>query len=391
MPFLTDLENSVTTSFAAVANPFGAALLGVFTPAFVIGFGIWISIIAYDVAFGSSDEPFSSLFKKIGKIFLIGTLALRGWPEVADLLGGIRDAWAGGGNISTTLHTALIDPLAAVWVELWRWFAQNMQPLSWTDIVDILNIIVIFIATVVMFALMSLAVGVFAAVALAMFLVANTIFTLLLAVGPFFLLCLAFPFLQRFFESFIGSVMTAIFALGFTVLMVLFVSNLFGLNNMASIVPSATATVSVQEFSRFGKSMAALFATKLVTAALIIYLYYKVFDLAAALGGGLNMGSNVIRGASRLISASRSGSRNSTNPANGSVNRIAQGSSGGGNAARNAGRGVGAVARAGAANVARIASQGAGAVAGISRSARSGSSFAYNRTASARNSINSVG
>ena len=30
------------------------------------------------------------------------------------------------------------------------------------------------------------------------------------------------------------------------------------------------------------------------TALLIIYLYYKVFDLAAALGGGLNMGNNLV-------------------------------------------------------------------------------------------------
>lgn len=398
MGFLADTETAVTTGFTTVANTFGAGLLGTFRPAFIVGFTIWITLIAYETAFGKSEDGFTYIFTKIGRIFLIGVLALYGWPEVADLLGGIKDGFVGGGTMSATLETNLIDPITALWARLFQWFGDVLSSVGWTELGRLFSSIALFMLLFVAYALLSLAVAVFGVVALAMFLVANSIFILLMAMGPFFLLCLAFPFTQRFFETYIGNVMTSVFAMAFTVLMVMFVAGLFGLVNIQSVIPTATDETTVtQEI----KSLAVLFASKAAMSLLIIYLYYKVFDLAAALGGGLNMGNNMVGGVRAIMKDLQRGA----NARSSSRNQIGQGGGGGGGggggASQRAGRanstftGMGlsaagsaisgtaraAIAAGGAAaSGGRLAASGAGrAAVGVGRAAGAVGRFAYNR------------
>lgn len=394
MGFLADTETAVTTGFTAVANTFGAGLLGVFRPAFITGFTIWITLIAYEVAFGKSEEGFTYIFTKIGKIFLIGVLALYGWPEVADLLGGIKDGFVGGGTMSTTLETNLINPITALWASLFQWFGDALSVVGWTQLGRLFSTLALFALLFGAYALLSLAVAVFGVVALAMYLVANSVFILLLAIGPFFLLCLAFPFTQRFFETYIGNVMTSIFAMAFTVLMLMFVAGLFGLVGIQNVIPTAAdeTTVITQI-----KSLAVLFSAKAAMSLLIIYLYFKVFDLAAALGGGLNMGNNMVGGVRSIMKDLQrsAGGKNNTR------NQVSQGNGGGGagagssqragrangtftgmalaaagpaiSGATRAGMAIGGTAAAGAGTVGRIAAYGTGRATGaVGR-------FAYNR------------
>ena len=397
MGFLVDTETAVTTGFTAVANTFGAGLLGTFRPAFIVGFTIWIMLIAYEVAFGKAEDGFTYLFTKIGKIFLIGVIALYGWPEIAELLNATKDGFVGASTISAILENQLLNPIDLLWDALFAWVGTTLAPLGFTDIGDIVRVLFVFSVTALAYAGMTLAVGLFCAISLAMFLVASSIFVLLLAIGPFFLLCLAFPFLQRFFETFIGNVMTSILAMAFTVLLVFFVASFFDLTNINTVVPTAPTLAT---FANDATSLAALFASKLGMAVLIIYLYFKVFDLAAALGGGLNMGNNMVGGVRNIVRDLQRNSGGGARSASSTVNQISQGSSGGGassagtaRAARAnstftgmamgaASRPVGAIgssAIAGAGNVARIASYGAGRAAGaIGR-------FAYNRNAQVSN------
>jgi type IV secretion system protein VirB6 len=404
MGFLAETETAVTTGFASVANTFGAGLLGIFRPVFIIGFTIWITLIAYEVAFGKSEDGFTYIFTKIGKIFLIGVLALYGWPEVADLLGGIKDGFVGGSTMATTLETNLINPVTELWVRLFQWFAEALKAVGWGSLGRLFSTIVLFMLLFVVYALLSVLVAVFGVVALAMYLVANSVFILLLAIGPFFLLCLAFPFTQRFFETYIGNVMTSIFAMAFTVLMVLFVAGLFGLVGIQNSIPTAADETTV---SANIKSLVVLFSAKAAMSLLIIYLYYKVFDLAAALGGGLNMGNNMVGGVRSIMKdLQRSGAGRNTTP-----NQVSQGNGGGGgggssqragrangtftgmalaaaspaiSGAARAGIALGGSAAAGAGNVGRIAAVGAGNVGriaayGAGRAAGAVGRFAYNR------------
>ncbi|MDR7380430.1 type IV secretion system protein VirB6 [Rhodoferax ferrireducens] len=394
MGFLTDTETAITSGFTAVANTFGAGLLGTFRPAFIVGFTIWITLISYEVAFGKSEDSFTYIFTKIGKIFLIGVIALYGWPELADLLNGVKEGFVGSNTMSTVLETNLIDPMTALWAKLFEWFTAALNDVGWTELGRLMSTLALFSLLFLAYALMSAAVAVFGVIALAMYLVANSVFILLLAIGPFFLLCLSFPFMQRFFETYIGNVMTSILAMAFTVLMVMFVAGLFGLVGIQTIVPTATDESTVTNMI---KSMAVLFAAKAAMSLLIIYLYYKVFDLAAALGGGLNMGNNMVGGVRAIMKDVQRGAA----AGNKTGNQVSQGGGGGGggggsshragranstftgmglsaagsaiSGTARAGMSVGGAAAASAGNVGRIAANGAGRAAGaVGR-------FAYNR------------
>jgi type IV secretion system protein VirB6 len=403
MGFLADTETAITSGFASVANTYGAGLLGIFRPAFIVGFTIWITLIAYEVAFGKSEEGFGYIFTKIGKMFLIGVIALYGWPSLAELLSAVKDGFVGGSTISTVLETNLINPIAALWARLYEWYTAAIHDVGWTELGRLMSTVALFILLFLAYGVMSLVVAVFACVSLAMYLIANSIFILLLAIGPFFLLCLGFPFLQRFFETYIGNVMTAILGMAFTVLMVMFVATLFGLIGIQNIVPAAADESTVTSEI---KSMAILFAAKAAMSLLIIYLYYKVFDLAAALGGGLNMGNNLVNGVRSILRDMQGGARGRNSTTN---NTIAQGSSGGGaTASQRASAGnrtftgmalsagsravspaisaVGQTAIAGAQNVGRIAGYGGVMAANAAgRAVGAVGRYAYNRYSQYRN------
>jgi type IV secretion system protein VirB6 len=329
MSFLTDIETAVTSGFTAVATSYGATLLGAFRPVFIIGFSIWILLISYETAFGKSEDGMTYILSKIFRIFLIGTLALYGWPEVSDLLIGIKEGFVPTGTVSAALEASFITPMTNIYDALYTW-AGNVISSSATgfaifNVVKLMMVLIFVIILFLAFAVFAIMIGLIGALTLAMFLVANSVFILLLAVGPFFLLCLAFPFTQRFFETYIGSVMTAILAMGFTYLMISFVASLFGFASTGALFPPALDSDSAIANI---KSVAVYFCAQSAKTLLIIYMYYKVFDLAAALGGGLNIGNNMI-GAIRTIArdaVSRDSGSKSANPS--VVNQINQGTSG---------------------------------------------------------------
>lgn len=393
MPFLNTLETNITSAFVGTAATYGGSLLAAFRPAFVAGFGIWITLIAYEVAFGKSEDGFTYIFTKIGKVFLIGTFALLGWPELNETFLGIKEGFVPTGSLSNVIESNLIAPMEKIWVDMWSWFGSTIDALGFLDLGKIFGLLFVFLMLILAYASMALIVALFGAVALAMFLVANSIFVLLLAMGPFFLLCLAFPFTQRFFESFVGSVMTALIAMGFTVVMINFVSTYFGLSPTSAIFPS---TANPAGAAAEAKTIAAFFGARFVTALLLVYIYYKVFDLAAALGGGLNMGNNMIGGV-RSIMRDLQKSGGAGTSSNSNTNQISQGGGGGGAPARAAGgnrtltgmaaSAVGSVggaaagaAAAGARNLGSMASYGAGRALGAGTAA-------YNRYSQSQNRI----
>jgi len=205
-----------------------------------------------------------------------------------------------------------------------------------------------------------------------------------MAVGPFFLLCLSFPVTQKFFETWTGAVMTAIMAMTFTALLAVMAASLLGLNT----VVTATTTIDWSGGYDFIVAMLA----KCGYALLLVYLYYKVFDLAASLGGGMNMGNNMT-GAVRTLARDlmrQSGGRGGS----GGANSLGQGRGG---SAPSGGTGRGGFRDAVAANHSLtgmgITAGGRAAMAGASAAGRGARAvggagaqigrFAYNRGAAA--------
>jgi type IV secretion system protein VirB6 len=292
MSFLGDFETAVTGFLTTVAAS-GAGIVGIFQGAFVVGFMIWIMVIGYDVAYGRSEEPLGYLMKKVFRIFFIGTFALYAWPQIGNLLIGVKDGLvvglSGGPNISSILDTALITPMYNFGIALHDWPANNITSFSLFSPLTQVYQIVYWLLMCLAFVVLAAVVVTVCIVALSMFLVALTCFSLLMAVGPFFLLCMAFPFLQRFFETYIGNVLTAALGMAFTAMLVTIVGGLLDIN---TITASMTATTDYVDFRTFILA----FLTKAASGLLLIYMFFKVFNLAASLGGGLNMGNNLVAG-----------------------------------------------------------------------------------------------
>jgi type IV secretion system protein VirB6 len=297
MTFLAEIETAVNAGFRGVAETFGGGLLATFRPVFIVGFAIWITLIAYETAFGKNEDGITYTLTKIFRMFLIGTIALNGWPLVSELLDGIRVGFVGNGVISGVLESKLINPMVALYTSLFAWYGAAIEALGFYELAELVKVTGLFALVFIVYFAMAIAIAVVCIISLAMFLIASSTFTLLLAIGPFFLLCLAFPFTQRFFETYIGNVVTAILAMAFTVLLVLFVSNFFGLSNAGVWVVPVTGSEDI--FLR-AKSLMIVFAGKAAIALLIVYMYFKIWDLAAALGGGLNLGNNIV-GATRSL------------------------------------------------------------------------------------------
>jgi type IV secretion system protein VirB6 len=290
----------------------GNALIWYFQQAFVVGFMIWIMIIGYDVIYGRSEESLGYMMKKIFRIFFIGTFALFAWPQLAELFMGVRDALVrglagdltiidSGGTrrvvtISAILDAKLIDPLYTGWfLPWWDWLGSSAASFSSapSPAKDY------WVATGGVFAVVGgIALGI-SVLSLSLYLLSSVCFSLLLAIGPIFLLCLVFPFLKRYFESWCGALITCCLAMAFTALLV----SLIGL---VTDIGSVTPPTSITDYAEFRTYVTGLFP-RAAAGLFVILLFQKVSALASALGGGLHIGGNILETARSIAQDARSG------------------------------------------------------------------------------------
>jgi type IV secretion system protein VirB6 len=331
--FLSEFEAQITTAFSEVVAPTTANVIAAFQPVFVVGFSVWVLMIAYDVAWGRTEDGVTYLLTKIGKVFLACAFALFGWGMLQELASAVQGAFVHavscangdicGSTVSSVLEVNLLTPLGQAWANLW---ANILETFSITDLfgIDGLTKLLMVILTILGYGLLTLCVGLLSIITLAMYMVAYATFQLLLCVGPFFLMCAAFPAVQRFFESWVGAAMTAVLAMAFTALLAVLSATALGLPEI----------VQASQSSDLGSyDLVVSYVSKGGFGMLLIYLYYKVFDLAAALGGGLNLGNN-LAGAMRTIArdAMRQPRLPQGSGAPSRTNTVSLGSSGGGNA-----------------------------------------------------------
>lgn len=372
MSFLADFELAINGSFNTIVTPAAAAVLGIFRPAFITGYSIWIMLIGYDVAWGKSEDGMNYILSKLGRMFLIGVIALWCWPMVADLMDAIREGLvtglAGSTSISAVLEAQLIKPMEIIYSALVDATADAFSLFSVATgsfFFKILGVVLGFI----LFGLLSLVVTAVAIVCLAMYLVSFACFKLLLAVGPLFLLCFGFPFTQRFFEVWVGANVTTSVAMAFTALMAVFTASALNLTGLAAAL-SAPGGVDFTTDALFTR-----IASNIGFCGLLIYMYFKVFDLASSLGGGMNLGNNMVgavRAIARDLARTQHGPGGAGSGRGGQINQggpagaggQAGGQSGRMAALRNSSTFTGAAVRAGAM-----------AAGGVGR-------FAYNRVAS---------
>ncbi len=301
--FLTGFETAINTNFFAMVGTVSSNVTSMFQAAFTAGLGIWIMLTAYDVAWGKTEDGLTYIISSIGKKVLIGVFALWGWVYVQDAMYALADAFlialSGSSSIANVLETNILVPLWDSWNSLWDAFLLVLGSFSafsigqWIS--EVFNGLVLILAYVCLTAsAFSLCI-----VTLSMYCVALASFYICLAIGPVFLMCLAFPFLQRYFESWVGVTVTAILGMAITAMLAVMAGAVLGLGSLAAVLPSATpANLGL------GTILGSIVG-KIGTGFLLIFLYFKVFDLATALGGGMNIGG-VGMGAMRALAHSRS-------------------------------------------------------------------------------------
>ena len=319
MSFLSDFETSLTSAFvagggggpSAIISSTASTILLTFKGAFVVGFMIWLMLIAYEVAWGKTEDGMTFLLTRIGKIFLIGAFAFEGWPAVQELLIAIQQAFvsavSGSTTISSALDTNIVNPLLLYFYSILDGFSTAIDTFSFTNPLEFLQLMLNGLVLVIAYVCLWIIAIIVCIVTMAMYFVSLASFYILLAVGPFFLLCLCFPFLQRFFETWVSSAITAILAMTFTALLATMTAGFLGLGTLAATFPAAGVNFALA-------SAPAIVLGKAGLAALLVYLFAKVFDMASALGGGMNMGANMV-GAMRQLARMNKATKPSPAPA----------------------------------------------------------------------------
>lgn len=308
MSFLTDFESDITGTFAT-NGAFAAAeasLTTVFQGCFISGMTIWIAMIGWEVAYGKTEDGMAYILTKIGKMTLTGIFAFWTYGAVKELMIGVQEGFVAGASggagatLSTVLDTSIVNPLTFIYGSIMDAINQSFGAFSFTSPAAGLGLIFTGFIFLLAWAVVAVLAMGLAIVTMAMYFVSYATFLILLALGPFFLMCMAFPFLQKFFEAWVGSVATSIFAMGILVLLVNVSAAMLGLNTLSTHPAFAGAAADLTVGAIPG-----LMIGKAGTALLLTYLYFKVFDLASALGSGMNMGGTMT-GAIRTLARMQS-------------------------------------------------------------------------------------
>jgi hypothetical protein len=187
--FLSEFEAQITTAFSEVVAPTTANVIAAFQPVFVVGFSVWVLMIAYDVAWGRTEDGVTYLLTKIGKVFLACAFALFGWGMLQELASAVQGAFVHavscangdicGSTVSSVLEVNLLTPLGQAWANLW---ANILETFSITDLfgIDGFTKLLMVILTILGYGLLTLCVGLLSIITLAMYMVAYATFQLLL-------------------------------------------------------------------------------------------------------------------------------------------------------------------------------------------------------------------
>lgn len=196
------LDNA-TTSF--VSDKAGA-VAGAIAPIALAGVTLYIVIYGYMVMTGRVQEFFYDFLIKCVKIILIVTFSVNAGgylgqvvPAIEGLQGSMVSAVGESGNIYNSLDTNVekgFDILNAI--------EKKSASLGWREIGAKIGYWILFAVVAVAFGMILIAIA-------ATLMIASVFLKILLALGPFFIAALLFPPTARFFDNWIGAVMTFVF------------------------------------------------------------------------------------------------------------------------------------------------------------------------------------
>ena len=259
-----------TTSSSMIAGIGGLIIAGV---------TLYLTVYGYMVLFGHIQEPFFEFLIRAGKIILIVTLALGAGAYQSNVVESFRGLESGLSSIvhngsASNIYQALDNSFLAGMDLSNKAYAYANQS----------NLVTAFGTTAGWFLtafVVSLGTLMITVVAAGYIFLAKIGLSLLFAIGPIFIMCLLFPAVRRFFDSWAGQVVTYIL-----VIVLMATAMAFALKIFSGIVSNVNFDAAAVPG---GPNMLTLaFELLAVTLALMVVIF-QIPRIASALGGGFGL------------------------------------------------------------------------------------------------------
>jgi len=266
MGIITDIFDEIDLVLDTYVIDTSTVVINSVTPIFTSLLIIWIAIWGYMLMYGKTESTLTDAFFKILRIGFILTLGLSvgtysgvivdfmfGWPEEVI-------SWVTGnpsGNLSGAIDN-LLDSLVGIVSVAWQKGGVFDGNIGFYFIAIIVGGFAVVIGVILAF----------------LILLSKIVLSILLAVGPIFIMLLLFPTTQKFFESWMASLINYGFLLLLSVL-------------VASVVISFTNTI--MDGLGGAEGLANILGTiKLAIILLLSTLILRqIPQIAANLGGGI--------------------------------------------------------------------------------------------------------
>ncbi len=260
------LSAFVNTTAGTTASSIVATAVGLTTFYYVL--------LGYQMIAGRVAQPASQFFISVTKFLLISAFALNAENYLSWVVGSLRGlesglaaAWSGSEVAPSSVYTVVDNALGKGWGiagDLWEQAANR----SWDEIGmsmgEYFNSVLIAVATLIV----ALPAG-------AMIVVAKAALTLLFGIGPFFIMALMYPVTAKWFDSWLGQVLTNIFSIALLAACLSFAVKIFE-------VFVTTVDLNSEQNPLFT-------SLQIVTLAIVLmYLLRRANDIGAALAGGVS-------------------------------------------------------------------------------------------------------
>lgn len=289
------IGENITAAMNAYVNATAPKVIGQIVGTATIATTIYYVWMGYMVVLGRLDGAVSAVVLSALKFAIIAAFALSAgnyasWvvETVQGMETGLASAFAGsnGQNVNN-VYSVLDKALGEGW-ELSRQMWEKAANRGWTEVGMALGEYVVSI-------IIAFSTIIIAAPAGAMIVLAKTMLNLLLGIGPLFIMCLMWSPTKGFFDRWIAAVVTALMQIALICAVLALALKVF------NGVVSATDVNSSSDSPFFA-------SLRLVVLTLVmLWLLYRVFDLGAALAGGMSSAAvtigNMVRGSANLATA----------------------------------------------------------------------------------------
>lgn len=284
-------------------NPFITITVGnvisTFTLFFIGGATIHLTMMGYAIGWGYVELPFSTFMKTCAKYLFIGALALNAdtyidWVvgSIQSLETGFTSAFAGTGEPSTSVYQVVDVALSKGWgiaADLWEKAGNRGLTEIGTMIGEYFNAAIIAIAT-----------GLLGVPAGGMIVVAKAALTIMLGIGPVFIALMLWPATARFFDSWLGQVMTYI-------LRIALIAAVMGLAFKGFDAVINSVDLDSEQNPLFTSLV-------LITFTLVMFwLLAEANNVAGQLAGGISSAAVTLRGMAQGATAPMRGAANTIN------------------------------------------------------------------------------